>query len=383
MELLSNPTIANRADDPLGCDFLFGNPHDMPLPGFVRALAAQVEPKNKDWYAYKMSEPASRKVVADSLRSWRGIDYDVDDIFLTSGAFAGLAVILNAILDPGDEVIFISPPWFFYETLVLQAGGTPIRVRVRPETYDLDFEAISAALTLQTRAVILNSPHNPTGRVYPSQDLERLAAILSAATERNARPVYLLSDEAYSRILYDGRAFPSATTFYPNSFLIYTYGKTLLTPGQRIGYIVLPPEMSERQELRGALTVSQFLTAYAWPNALLQHAIADLDRLSIDVGRLQQRRDQMVGALREMGYQLHSPEGTFYLMPRSPWPDELAFTRMLMDQHIYCLPGSAFEMPGYFRISLTASDEMVRRSLPGFEAALDQARQREPADRGS
>jgi aspartate aminotransferase len=378
-EILTDPVIENRAGDPLACDFLFGNPHDMPLPGFVQALQSQVRPQNKDWFAYKMSEPPARRVIADGLRSWRGVDYNAEDIFLTTGAFAGLAVALNTVLDPGDEVIFISPPWFFYEALILQAGGVPVRVRVHPETFDLDFDAISAALNLQTRALILNSPHNPTGRVYPAVDLERLAEILRVASQRNGRPVYLLSDEAYSRILYDGRSYPGPTTFYPNSFLIYTYGKTLLTPGQRIGYVALPPEMPGRQELRRAITVAQFATAYAWPNALLQHAIADLDRLSIDVDRLQRRRDRVVDALRQMGYELNIPEGTFYLLLRSPWEDDLSFTRLLIERHIYCLPGSVFEMPGYFRISLTASDEMIDRSLPGFEAAIRLARSRKPA----
>jgi aspartate aminotransferase len=379
VDLLSDPAIESRGSHPLACDFLFGNPHDTPLPGFVRALQAQVEPQNKDWFAYKMSEPAARHAVAGGLRSWRGVEYQVDDIFLTTGAFAGLAVVLNAVLDPGDEVIFISPPWFFYEALILQAGGVPVRVRVRPKTFDLDFEAISSALTLQTRALILNSPNNPTGRVYPAADLERLAEILRPASERNGRPVYLLSDEAYSRILYDGRSYASPTAFYPSSFLIYTYGKTLLTPGQRIGYVALPPEMPGREELRRAITVAQFTTAYSWPNALLQHAIADLDRLSIDVERLQRRRDRMVAGLRQMGYELHTPEGTFYLLLRSPWEDDLAFTRMLTEHHIFCLPGSVFEMPGHFRISLTASDEMIERSMPGFEAAIRHARSREPA----
>jgi aspartate aminotransferase len=137
--------------------------------------------------------------------------------------------------------------------------------------------------------------------------------------------------------------------------------------------------MPGREELRRAITVAQFTTAYSWPNALLQHAIADLDRLSIDVERLQRRRDRMVAGLRQMGYELHTPEGTFYLLLRSPWEDDLAFTRMLTEHHIFCLPGSVFEMPGYFRISLTASDEMIDRSLPGFEAAIRLARRRKPA----
>ena len=373
LSILTDPLFEARLADPVACDFLFGNPQEMPLPGFVDALQRWATPRNKDWFAYKMSEPAARSTVAKSLREWRGIDYHPDDIFLTNSAFAGLAVILNTIVDPGDEVIFLSPPWFFYEALILDAGGEPIRVRVRPTDYDLDLEAIAAAVTQRTRAIIVNSPNNPTGRIYPARTLSGLAEVLQSASRQNGRPIYLLSDEAYSRILYDGGKFISPTTSYPYSFLIYTYGKTLLTPGQRIGYIVLPPEMPERGPLREALIASQLLNGYAWPNALLQHALPDLDRLSIDIGHLQRKRDRMVAALRGIGYDLHSPEGTFYLLPRSPIPDDLDFVRLLATRHIYCLPGTVVEMPGTFRLSLTANDEMIERSIPGLAAAFTEA----------
>ena len=375
LPILSDPLFTGRLEDPLACDFLFGNPQEMPLSGFVEALQRAVTPQSKDWFAYKMSEPEARRAVAVGLRAWRGIDVLSEDIFLTNGAFAGLAVVLNALVDPGDEVIFISPPWFFYEALILNAGGEPVRVRVAAD-YNLDLDAIAASLTPRTRALIINSPNNPTGRVYPPETLARLGEILSTASARNGRTIYLLSDEAYSRIVYDDRKFTSPTTFYPDSFLIYTYGKTLLTPGQRVGYIVLPPEMPDREALREALFASQLLTGYAWPNALLQHALPDLDRLSIDIRHLQRKRDRMVAALRENGYELHVPEGTFYLLPRSPIPDDLKLVRLLATRHIYCLPGTAVEMPGTFRLSLTASDEMIERSLPGFAAVFAQTRDR-------
>src|SRR5262249_16863895 len=214
---------------------------------------------------------------------------------------------------------------------------------------------------------------NPTGKIYPPETLARLARLLTEASARIGHTIYLLSDEAYSRILYDGRDFHSPSSYYPNTFLLYTYGKTLLTPGQRLGYIALPPSMPERELIRPALTVSQLVTGYAYPNALLQHALPDLERLSIDVAQLQRRRDRMVGALREMGYDLHSPEATFYLLPRAPLADDLTFIELLAEFDIFCLPGIVVELPGYFRISLTANDEMVERALPGFAAARERA----------
>jgi aspartate aminotransferase len=152
--------------------------------------------------------------------------------------------------------------------------------------------------------------------------------------------------------------------------LIYTYGKTLLTPGQRVGYIALSPTMPQRERLREALYIAQLVTGFAFPNALLQHALSDLEKLSIDVRHLQHKRDWLVGALRRMGYELHTPEGTFYLLVRSPLVDDLAFIELLAEHDIFCLPGKVLEMPGYFRLSLTANDEMIEQSLSGFAATI-------------
>lgn len=369
LRFLAESPYARRTDDPANCDFVFGNPNELPLDGFSAALARWSVPRSTDWYAYKMNEPPARAVVAASLRQRRGVPFEEDDIFLTNGGFAGLAVALAAVVDPGDEVVFVTPPWFFYEALILAAGGQPVRARVQPQTFDLDLDAIAAALTRRTRAIVVNSPHNPTGRIYPPATLAGLAEVLTRASERNGRTIYLLSDEAYSRIVFDGRDYPSPTSFYPHSFLIYTYGKTLLTPGQRLGYVALPPTMPHRAPLRQALTAAQLVTGYAFPNALLQHALADLDQLSIDVSHLQRKRDRLVAALRDLDYELHVPEGTFYLLPRSPLPDDTAFVEQLAARQVFCLPGSLVECPGYFRISLTANDAMIERALPAFAAA--------------
>jgi aspartate aminotransferase len=374
MGFFENTAFARRGDDPLACDFAVGNPHEMPLEGYVSALQRWAVPQNKDWFAYKMSEPEAVTPLIKGLYEWRGVRYNPQDILMTTGAFSAISCTLGAIVDPGDEVIFNSPPWFFYEPMIVSYDGVPVRVKVDMQTFDLDVDAIAAAITARTRAIIVNSPNNPTGRVYPPETLRRLAEVLTSGQAKTGRPIYLLSDESYSRIVFDGRRFPSPTEYYPYSFLIYTYGKTLLAPGQRIGYIALPPEMPDREQIRSALFTSLFITGYAYPNALLQHALADLDKLSIDNGHLQEKRDSMVGALQEMGYQLHSPEGTFYLLPRSPIEDDIAFTELLHTHKIFCLPGEVVEMPGYFRISLTANDEMIQRSLPGFAAAMEQAR---------
>jgi aspartate aminotransferase len=363
---------ASRMDhaDPETCDFVAGNPQEMALAPFVESLQRWTAPQDPQWYAYKFNEPYAQEAAAAGLRERRGVPFEAEDVFLTDGAFAGLNLCIRVVADPGDEVIFCSPPWFFYEALITAGGATPVRVRVNQETWDLDVEAIEAAITERTRAILVNSPNNPTGKIYPAETLDGLGEVLSAASERNGRPIYLISDEAYSRIVFDDRAFVSPTEHYPYSFLVYTYGKQLLTPGERVGYVALPPTMPDREALRGPLMLSQIAYGgHGTPGAVLQRAIADFDALSVDLKALQQRRDRLVEALSSFGYELHSPEGTFYLLPTSPDPDDVAFTDRLAAAKVYVLPGSLVEMPGRFRISVTGSDEMVERAIPIFESA--------------
>ena len=361
-------------DDPENADFVAGNPQEMVMPEFVEALQRWSVPRDKDWYAYKFNEPYARAAAASALRDRRGVAFEDEDIFLTDGAFAGLNITIGTVTDPGDEVVFLSPPWFFYEALIIAAGATPVRVPVQQPSWDLDLDAIAAAITARTRAIIVNSPNNPTGRIYTPQQLEGLARVLTEASERNGRPVYLVSDEAYWRIVFDDREYRSPTEFYPWSFLVYTYGKTLLTPGQRLGYVALPPTMPDRETMRTALMVAQLsIGANGVPNAVLQRALADLEKLSVDVKALQRRRDRMVEALRAAGYDVHTPEGTFYLLPRSPIEDDVAFTEQLAKDKVFVLPGTLVEMPGWFRISVTGNDDMVERALPVFERAAKSA----------
>lgn len=355
------------------CDFASGNPQEGALEGYARALQRWADPREQDWFAYKTSEPKAQAVVAASLSSYLGIPFEPEDVALTNASIAALAVTLRTVCEAGDEVIIVSPPHFLYEPLIRAAGARTVRVKVLPHTFDLDLTVLAEALTPRTRAVIVNTPHNPTGKIFPPETLQRLAALLAEASDRH-QPVYLLSDEAYNRIVFDDRPFTSPAAYYPRTFLIYSYGKVLLAPSQRIGYIAMHPGMPEREELRAALMAGQLATGYAWPNALLQHALPDLDPLTVDIRQLQARRDHLVKALRELGYELHVPEATFYLMPRSPIPDDEMFCEWLAEEKIIAMPGFFLDLPGYFRLSLTATDEMIARSLPGFARAMERAR---------
>jgi len=363
---VGDSTYAKRGAEADACDFCFGNPQEMPLPEVQQAITRWAAPQHKSWFAYKFSEPSAVRVAVESLRARHGIDFDPADITMTTGAFGALAATLRSIVDPGDEVIYLSPPWFFYVPMIISLGGKAVRVDLPAPGFELPVAAIERAITPRTRAVIINSPHNPSGRIFQPEELTALAGVLRKASH----PIYLISDESYCRILFDGRPFHTPVRYYDRSFLIYTYGKTLLIPGQRVGYVAMPPSMPDRDEMRGALMTAQMVNGWAFPNAVMQYALGDLERASVDVAALQRRRDRMVSALGEMGYQTVWPAGTFYVLVRSPLVDDIAFTELLAAENVFVLPGKVFELPGWFRISLTANDDMVERSLPGFAKAM-------------
>lgn len=353
------------------CDFAFGNPQDMPLPGYEAALQKWSTPDSTQYFAYFGGEDHAKSVVARTLKDRSGRPYSDEDIIMTNGAFGALTVMFNGLVESGDEVIYMLPPWFFYAGMIHNSGATAVPVRVRPDNHDLDIDAIAAAINEKTKAVLVNSPNNPTGKIYPPATLQALSEILQSASERYGHPIYLFSDEAYNRILLDNQEFPSPTSYYPYSLLVYTYAKTLLNPGERLGYLAISPEMPERETMRMPLFVAKAFAGLATPNSLLMHAIEDIEELCIDINQLRRRRDRLIGALSEIGYQVHRPEGTFYLMPKSPIEDDWAFFDILAAQDIICLPGTVVDLPGHFRLSLTANDEMIERSIRGFAKAFE------------
>jgi aspartate aminotransferase len=366
---------AELEPDPEVANFAVGNPHELPMRSYVDAIRTHLEPHDKDWFAYKLSEPNAQRVVASAMSALTGLEWDVRDVNMTNGGFAAIAATLKTLLEPGDEAVFLSPPWFFYEQLILAADAEPVRVRFDMPVCNLDLAAIEQAITPRTRVLLLNSPHNPSGRVVPLDQLRELAGLLTSAGQRNGRPIYLLSDEPYRRIVFDGREFHSPAEVYPHTVVCYSYGKQLLAPGMRIGYFTWPPTMPNREQLREDAFINQFAGGFLFPNADLQHAIEDLEPMCIDLGALERRRARLVGKLRGMGYQATWPEGTFYVMANSPLADDEAFAKILNRHKVLVLPGTIVETPGWFRISLTASDEMIERGIPAFAAAMREAQE--------
>lgn len=364
---------------PFIADFMSGDPHELPPQGFVEALRQRSIPTSRDWFAYCFTHEPARQAAATSLTAELGAAFAAEDIFLTRGAGGAIALALLTVVDPGDEVVFLSPPWFFYEAMIVSSGATPVRVRLQPPNFDLDIDAIAAALGPRTRAVLINTPHNPTGRIYPAATLQRLADTLAEAARHYDRPIWVISDEAYSRILFDERSFVSPGSVHPYSMLARTYSKSTLAPGQRLGYLALAPGPPQTEPMRKAVFHALLSSGLAMPDAVMQYALPEIDGLLISVAAIQRRRDRMVAALREQGYQLHSPEATFYLLPQAPQADDRAFCALLAEQGIAVLPGHVIELPGYFRISLTATDEMVERSLPIFAQAIQHANSSRPS----
>lgn len=352
-------------------DFTFGNPHEMPLQGIVTAIRERALPHDKNWFAYKTSEQEPRKYLAECLARELSLAFEPEDIALTAGAFAAIMVAFRLVVDAGDEVIYSEPAWFCYEPMLLAADAVPCKIALKAPAFDLDLTAIDAAIGPRTRLVIVNTPHNPTGRIYTKETLKQLADLLERASVRIGHRIYLLSDEPYRRLRFDGRHFTSPASVYPWTLIAYSYGKVLLAPGQRLGYLAISPLMPqpERTSLRDAMFSAQMALGWCFPNAVMQYAIPDLERLSIDQSALARRRDVLTVALNKAGYAVLPPEGTFYLWIKWPDGDPKRMWNSLADDDVFVMPGDIMNFGRYFRISLTASDEMVARALPAFEKA--------------
>ena len=364
----SSSRYAERRSDPGISDFTFGNPHEWPLPGLVTAIRDRARPHDKNWFAYKTSEEDPQAFLAEHVGRELGLAFDPADIALTTGAFAAIMVAFHHVLDAGDEAIFPEPAWFCYEPLLLAAAAVPRKVALKAPAFDLDLGAIDAAIGPRTRLLIVNTPHNPTGRIYTRETLENVADLLERASARIGHRIYLLSDEPYRRLRFDGRGFDSPAAVYPWTFIAYSYGKVLLAPGQRLGYLAISPLMpdADRRSFSDSMLAAQMALGWCFPNAVMQYAVPDLETLSIDQTALARRRDKLMSLLAENGYEVLPPEGTFYLWTRWPAGDPAELWDHLADRNVFVLPGSIMNASGYFRISLTASDEMVERALPAF-----------------
>jgi aspartate/methionine/tyrosine aminotransferase len=361
---------AGVPDSQVLADLTFGNPHEPPLPDLVKALRTHIEPQSVDWFAYKLSEAEPRRIIAEGLRAELGLDFAPEDIAMTLGAYGAITLAFSILMDPGDECIIPVPGWFLYETSLSLSHAVAVKVPLQDNDFDLDVAAIEAAITARTRIVVVNTPHNPTGVIYSRERLEELAAMLQRKSAEFGRPILILSDEPYRRIRFDGADFTSPAEVYPWTLIDYSFGKVLLAPGLRLGYLAICPDMPDeaRATLRATAEKAQLAAGCLFPDSILQYAVKDLETVSIDVAAYQRKRDRLYDALTQWGYAMTKPAGTFYLWGKAPGSDALAFAAAMAKRGVFVMPGTLFERPGDFRISLTGTEGMIEASLAAFEA---------------
>ncbi|MFP3927535.1 MAG: pyridoxal phosphate-dependent aminotransferase [Desulfobacteraceae bacterium] len=356
-------------------DFSLGNPNLEPPEEFRRTLRSLVAEEKPGVHGYMPNAgfPETRQAVADFLSRHNPQDFGPEDVVMTVGAGGGLNVVLKTILNPGEEVIIPSPYFVEYNFYLDNHLGVPRLVRTAPD-FSLDLGAIEEAVGEKTRAVLINSPNNPTGRVYPEEQLRELGRMLEEKSKRKGDVIYLISDEPYRKIVYDGVVVPSVFAVYPETFVVTSFSKDLSLPGERIGYAAVNPEMADKDTIWAGMVLCNRILGYVNAPALIQRAIPALLETSVDVSVYKKKRDMLCDALESFGYDFEKPEGAFYLFPRTPTEDDVAFVGELQEENILTVPGSGFGGPGYFRISYCVADTTIEKSLPGFERVIKKYR---------
>jgi aspartate aminotransferase len=352
-------------------DFSLGNPNLEPPPRVHQVLEDLVRDPTPGQHAYMSNAGLvkTRRAVADYLNTYNRDRFSSEEIVMTVGAGGGLNVVLKTILNPGEEVIIPKPYFVEYNFYLDNHQGTPRLVKTRPD-FSLDFDAIEEAVTEKTRAVLINSPNNPTGKVYAEEELKELAGLLSHYSGKFGQPIYLISDEPYRKIVYDGIKVPTVFDAYNESFMVTSFSKDLSLPGERIGYAAAHPAISDKKMILAGMVLCNRVLGYVNAPALMQRAITRLLEDSVDISLYQQKRDRLCEGLASFGYEFKKPEGAFYLFPRTPLEDDVAFVAALQDENILTVPGSGFGGPGHFRIAYCVSDRVIEGALPGFEKVM-------------
>jgi len=361
---------AERGSDKV-LDFSLGNPCLEPPDSYLEALREHLDDRTPGKYAYMPNAGywETRKAVAAHLSCTRGTAIEADHVVMTCGAGGGLNVVLKTLLDPGDEVVVVAPYFPEYLFYIDNHGGIPTIVPAR-EDFLLDLAAIEGALTRRTCAVILNSPNNPTGRLYPQGMIDDLGRLLAGHSRSSGRPIYLISDEPYGDIVYDGRILPDVLGAYSNTILVNSYSKSLSIPGERLGYVAVHPGAADLSDLLGGLVFSNRILGFVNAPATAQNVIRKIQGVHIEVGQYQRRRDMLCDGLSDAGYRFFKPEGAFYLFPEAPGRDDIAFAHELLVRGVLVVPGTGFGAPGYFRIAYCVEESTIRRSLPVFKEVL-------------
>jgi aspartate aminotransferase len=353
-------------------DFSLGNPNLEPPAKFKEMLKELASDNSPGMHRYMSNAGLveTRQAVADYLSKQNNLAFGPEDIVMTVGAAGAMNVVLKTVLNPGDEVIIPAPYFMEYNFYVDNYGGIPKTVTTNPD-FSLDLSAIEKALSPHTRAVLINNPNNPTGRVYKKDELSQLGEFLTQYSKQYGEPIYLISDDPYSKIVYNGLICPSIFDAYRESFLATSFSKDLSLPGERIGYIAVHPLIAEKDIIMEGLILCNRILGFVNAPALVQRLIPFLLGESVEVALYQRKRDILCKGLEAAGYHFAKPEGTFYLFPKTPIPDDVEFVRSLQGENILTVPGLGFGGPGHFRIAYCIEDETIERALPGFARVME------------
>ena len=356
------------------CDFSLGNPDLEPPEKFRQVLRSVIaeSPTGAHGYMPNAGYEETRAAVADYVSREQGVKVESEHLVMTCGAAGALNCIFKALLDPGEEVI-VSAPYFVEYGFYADNHGGQIRVVSTKDDFTLDLAAIEKAINPRTKVVLINSPNNPSGQIYDRNSLKQLGDLLATSSKNMGRTLYLVSDEPYRKIVYDGFEVPSIFEAYANSIVATSYSKDVSLAGERLGYLVVHPEADEVKGLLGGLVLANRILGFVNAPALMQRVVAHLQGACVDVGVYQARRDLFCQGLAAAGYELVKPRGAFYLFPKSPTADDVAFVRSLQDEKILVVPGSGFGSPGYFRIAYCVGKNTIESAMPGFARARARA----------
>jgi aspartate aminotransferase len=352
-------------------DFSLGNPNVPPPEKFNEILREAVATcgLNDHCYMPNTGYPMVCGSVAEYLSREQQAAVTEKDVIMTCGASGALNVALKSVLDPGDEVLTPVPCFVEYKFYADNHGGVLKTVATKPN-FELDPDAIEAAVTEKTKVFFINSPNNPTGQVYSAESLKKVGEILAQKGKAFNRTIYMLSDEPYRKIVYDGLEVPSIFKAYTNSIIGTSYSKDISIPGERIGFLAVNPAADYRQELLAAMAVANRILGYVNAPALMQRVVACMQGMSVDIAEYARKRELLCDGLAGFGYEFVKPAGTFYLFPRSPIADDVEFVNVLKEERILVVPGSGFNGPGYFRIAFCVDDTTIKNAMPGFGRAI-------------
>lgn len=354
-------------------DFSLGNPPEEPPEAFHRELRRIVEDPIPGMHRYMPNAgfPWVREAVARTVAKESGFQVEARHVVMTVGAGAALNVALKALLDPGEEVILLAPYFVEYGFYVENHGGRPV-VASTGEGFQLDLNAIDGAITERTKAVILNSPNNPTGVVYPEEQIRALGELLSRRGAALGRDIYLISDEPYKRLIYDGVSYPEVFPHVDNAIIAMSHSKDLALAGERIGYLAVSPRCADMDRLLDAMVFANRTLGFVNAPAMMQVLAARLQGVTIDIASYQRRRDILYEGLTSLGFQMNKPQGAFYLFPKSPIADDVAFVQAAQKKLILVVPGSGFGCPGFFRIAYSVPQELIERSMGAWQALAEE-----------